>query len=455
MYLIAYFKNIFQVSTLEDTSEQLFLGKKWKLMVMPEKLGIILIALSPTLYLGTRHWITNLSILAVIVVVYHLFQVREKLKVMHIPYSKAIILVFLVYIIAIIISQFGRYSFTYKPYLDQGRWVIGLPIFIFLYFVRINFAKILDWVAPISIFAAFVGSVYLNPSDAWGNRATVTHIDPIAFGFLNLSVGLMCIASVAIDIYKNNYSINTVVKFLAFFLGVYLSIRSGSRTGWAALPIVAILLFYILYRPKFWRGVLYSVFVSVVVFALYQLNNIVETRVDALLFELVQYPWLGGMAQDTSVGMRITFYRLGYYYFSHSPLFGWGERGFGEIKNAAELLTYSTQYSRDFAFSALFHSEWVTQSVQFGIFGLIGVFMVFMIPLKLFTNFLKLGDDYLKVACMGLAFMICQFTASLSYEVFNSKGIISFSAIIIAGLLATGLSLMGRTVDPKQNLNTR
>lgn len=442
-----YLKNKFQSSSSEDTSEQLFLGRQWKSMVLFEKLAIILIALSPTFYLAVNHWITNLSILAVLVVAYHLFQVRGKFKWMQIPYIRAITLVFIIYTVAIMISQLGRFAFTYKPYLDQGRWLIGLPIFVFLYYARINFTKVLDWIAPICIFAAYVSSVYLNPSDAWGDRATVSHIDPLAFGFMNLSVGLMCLASVAVDVYKKNYSINTLVKFLAFVLGVYLSIRSGSRSGWAALPVVVILIFYILYRPKLWKGVIFSLFAAAAVIALYQLNNIVKTRVDSLLLELLQYPWLGGVAQDTSVGLRVTFYRLGYYYFSHSPLFGWGERGYGEIKDAAELLNFSTQYARDFAFSALFHSEWVTQSVRFGIFGLLGVFWVFLLPIRLFAKFIKSGSDFLKVSCMGLAYMICQLAASLGDEVFNSKGIISFSAIIIAGLLATGLSLMGRETE--------
>jgi O-antigen ligase len=443
MYFLASLKNKFQRSSLTDTSEQFFLGRQWESMARFEKLAIVLIALSPTLYLGVRHWITNLSILAVLVVVYQLFQVRAKLKLMQIPYIRAIALVFIIYTAAIMISQLGRFSFTYKPYLEQARWVIGLPIFIFLYYVRINFAKILDWAAPICVFTAFVSSVYLYPSDAWGDRATVSFMDPLAFGFMNLSVGLMCFASVAVDIYKKNYTINTVVKFLAFVIGVYLSIRSGSRSGWAAFPIVIVLVFYILYRPRLWQSLMFFIFTSAAMVILYQTNSVIKVRVDLVAFELLQYPWFGGMAQDTSVGLRVTFYRLGYYYFSHSPLFGWGERGYAEIKDAAELLTFSTQYARDFAFSALFHSEWVTQSVRFGIFGLLGVFWVFWLPMRLFANFIKLGSDYLKVACMGLSYMICLLAASFSDEVFNYKGMITFSAILIAGLLATGLSLKG------------
>lgn len=443
MHFLASVKNKFHRSTSEDASEQLLFGRQWKSVALIEKLAVFLIALSPTLYLGVRHWITNLSMLAVLVIGFRLYQVRDKLKLKQIPYIRAIALVFIIYTAAIMISQLGRFAFTYKPYLDQSRWLIGLPIFIFLYYVRINFAKILDWVAPICIVVAYASSVYLNPSDAWGDRATVSHIDPLAFGFLNLSLGLMCFASAAVDVYKKNYTINTVIKLLAFVLGMYLSIRSGSRTGWAALPVVLILVFYILYRPKFWKGIVFSLLAFAAIFALYKLNSIVKARVDLLLLDVLQYPWSGGMAQDSSVGLRITFHRLGYYYFSQSPFFGWGERGYAEIKDAAELVAFSSQYARDFAFGALFHSEWITQSVRFGILGLLGVFWVFFLPMRLFISFIKSGNDYVKVVCMGMAYMLGLFAASMSDEVFNSKSMITLSAIIVAGLLATGLSLRG------------
>ena len=110
-------------------------------------------------------------------------------------------------------------------------------------------------------------------------------------------------------------------------------------------------------------------------------------------------------------------------------------------------MAFSSQYARDFAFGALFHSEWLTQSVRFGIFGLLGVLWVFLLPMRLFARFIKSGNDFLKVACMGLAYMTCQLAASLGDEVFNHKGSVTFSAIIIAGLLATGLSLMGRETE--------
>ena len=156
--------------------------------------------------------------------------------------------------------------------------------------------------------------------------------------------------------------------------------------------------------------------------------------------EILTYPWRGGLAPDTSVGMRMTFYRLGYYYFSQSPLFGWGNRGYADIKDAAEVLAFSSQYTRDFAMNSLFHSDLTTQAVRYGVFGLASVLIVFLVPLTFFVRALRAGDDLKKVACLGLTFTLCQLGSSLSTEVYDSKGVTTFTAVILAGLFAEIMS---------------
>jgi O-antigen ligase len=250
----------------------------------------------------------------------------------------------------------------------------------------------------------------------------------------------MCFASVIFDFKKVEISLNTFLKIIAFVIGIYLSIRSGSRSGWLAFPFVIAGIFYVLYKPSRIRVFVLLMGVLGLTLIIYQYIPIVNVRIDAMLNDLSNYPWTGGMAPDTSVGMRITFYRLGGYYFSQSPLFGWGERGYSEIKNALPLLSFSSQFTRDFAFASLFHSEWTTQAVRFGFMGLLGVFLVFWIPMKFFYELAKSNGNGLKIGCMGLAYMTCQLVASLGDEVFNSKGATTFGAVIIAGLLATAFS---------------
>jgi O-antigen ligase len=174
--------------------------------------------------------------------------------------------------------------------------------------------------------------------------------------------------------------------------------------------------------------------------ALFFLSDTVKTRLSEVVREVSSYPWYGGVNPETSVGMRITFYRLGAYYFSESPWFGWGDRGYLVIKDAAEVARFSTTYTRDFAYSALFHSEWTTQAVRFGLLGFISVLWVFAVPFYIFFKHLKSHAFSVRAPLTGLAFLTCQLAASFSTEIYSSKGMITFSVVIIAGLLAEVLT---------------
>jgi len=417
-----------------------FLGKSWNEFSILEKITVTFVISTPLFYLSIPHWITNVSILGCFLSIAWLISNRKSYELQRIKNVKLMALVFFIYVIAIIVSQLGRQNFVLREYLDQSRWMVGLPFFLFIYSLRINYSKVLDWAAPVCILSAWISSVYVYPSANWGDRATVVHIDPLTFGFMNLSLALMCFASVIFDFKKVKISFNTFLKAIAFLVGIYLSIRSGSRSGWLAFPFVIAGIFYVLYKPSRSRALVLLAGVLGLTLIIYQYVPIVNVRIGIMLNELSDYPWTGGMAPDNSVAMRITFYRLGGFYFSQSPLFGWGERGYSEIKNALPLLNFSSQSTRDFAFASLFHSEWTTQAVRFGILGLLGVFLVFWIPIKFFYELVKSNGNGLKIGCMGLAYMTCQLVASLGDEVFNSKGATTFGAVIISGLLATAFS---------------
>lgn len=440
--------NWFRTDLPVEARDSLFLGLKWHDFSLLEKVTIVFVIASPVFYLGIRHWITNVSILACVFSLHVL--IRSKFDFRNIKNIKLIALVFFAYVLAIFISQLGRMSFTVRDYLDQSRWLIGFPFFLFICFVRLNYVKVLDWALPACILSAWISSVYITSSDVWGDRATVSFMDPLAFGFMNLSVALMCFSSLTFDIRRNIISFNTLIKLLTFFVGIYLSIRSGSRSGWIAAPVVLIGVFYVLYNPDAKKFLLWIGAVLCTLIILYCSVGVIAIRVDSLVKEVLEYPWSGGIAPDTSVGLRITFYRLGYYYFTQSPWFGWGERGYQEVKDAASLLSFSSQYARDFAYSALFHSEWITQAVRFGLAGLLAVFVVFFIPIKLFLNMIRLGGEYLKISSMALAYLACQLAASIGDEVFNSKGMITFTSIIVAGLMGTAYSLQKEEKDAKQ-----
>jgi O-antigen ligase len=424
----------------------LFLNdKKWAEFSALERLALLCVLLTPVFFLSVRHWISNVSVLAALLSMAAIYVRRADIRPRHIPGIGMVALCFSVYTLGIVLSQMGRQTWVTREYLDQTRWLIGLPCFVMLSACRVNYVYVLERVLPVSLMAAWLGLHYF-PSDAWGARETISFIDPLTFGHLNLTLGMMCLVAALFDLRRNKVGLNTVVKLAAFAVGVYLSLRSGSRTGWLALPVVLGIVLYQLYKPGLVKFVamLLALFGAIWVFGYF--NPALVGRFGVFSNEIISYPWAGGVAPDNSVAMRINFYRLGTYYFLESPWFGWGNRGYAAIKDAAPLLTFSSQYTRDFAFSALFHSDLTTQSVRYGVFGLASVLVVFGVPLRLFGRALRAGGgDQQKAACLGLTFMLCLLVSSLSTEVFDSKGMTTFTAVILAGLFA---EILNRQTDP-------
>lgn len=427
--------NLLSVRTVSFNTPLFFDGKKWSGLSTLERAALFLVILSPVFFLSIRHWISNVSVLAALLSIAVLYRRRNEIRFLQIPTIKTMALLFSAYALGILISQLGRQTFVTREYLDQTRWLLGLPCFALLVAYKVNYLAALERALPVSIFAAWIGVTYF-PSNAWGDRQTISFIDPLTFGHLNLTLGLMCFVAAMFDVARKNIGPNTLFKLAAFAVGVLLSIQSGSRTGWLAVPFVLCIVFYQIYKPGPAKLIGLVLAVLAALWLLVSLNTDMSVRFNQLVNETLTYPWQGGFAPDTSVAMRITFYRMGYYYFSQSPLFGWGNRGYADIKDAVELLSFSSQYARDFAFDSLFHSDLTTQTVRYGVFGLLSVFIVFFIPISAFSRALGAGGDLQKTACMGLTFTLCLLGSSLSTEVFDSKGMTTLTAFILAGLLA-------------------
>jgi O-antigen ligase len=397
----------------------------------------LLIVFAPLFYLSVPHWITNVSILSVLLILLSSVSYRNYFFYYTNVNLLPVLGIYIAYVFAISISQLGRGYFVSKEYLDQTRWLLGVPIFAFLLYSRINFSLILSWLSPFVVIFAWVSSTFIIPSDAWGDRATIDFMDPLAFGFMNLSVGLICLVTAAWDVKQGRVTKLTVLSVVGFVVGMYLSVRSGSRTGWFAFPFVLLLIVRAWFGSFSGRKTYTFLLVALPLIGIFLISNTVSTRLTAVVNEIFSYPWSGGVAPDTSVGMRITFYRLGAYYFSENSWFGWGDRGYLAIKDAAEVVRFSTAYTRDFAYSALFHSEWTTQAVRFGLLGLISVLWVFAVPFYMFSKHLR---SHTRASLMGLVFLMCQLAASFSTEIYSSKGMITFTVIIISGLLANVLA---------------
>jgi O-antigen ligase len=278
-------------------------------------------------------------------------------------------------------------------------------------------------------------------------ETTIKDDYPFSNGVVGSWIGLELMAQSAAVVSKLRDSEMSKKPSIGFLLGMYLSIHSGSRTGWLAIPIV---LFFILVTKLHWSiwksiplGILFSVLAS---YILYQTSPIIHDRIALGIHEIMSYPWDGGIAPDTSVGLRITFQRLGGFYFSQSPIYGWGTAGYTSIKDASEVLSFSSQFARDFVSSALFHNELMTQMVRYGLFGIAGYLLAVIVPLVIGIKNLYSNNPIAKRSALLLVcFIICQMISGLTDEFLNLKGMVAFYAYLVSTLLGTIIAFSNQT----------
>jgi O-antigen ligase len=240
---------------------------------------------------------------------------------------------------------------------------------------------------------------------------------------------------------RNKVWLIFVIQILGVIIGIYLSVRSGSRTGWLAFPIVIMILF-IAYGPK---NKLMALAIAAIIsiggtVAAYQLSNTVRDRVNIAISEIQRYK-LNEINPDNSVGMRISFARMGLYYFSLSPFAGNTKADLIKHQNDLEITRYATAFTRDFPIQNQFHNEFTTNSVKNGIWGFISTALIFFIPFGIFvTGLFKSASR--KIALVGIAYLICELISAMSTEVIGLKFTASLYSILITCLCATVLYMM-------------
>jgi len=349
-------------------------------------------------------------------------------------------------IIAISVSSCFRGTLGLPLFDSPSRFLIAIPIFLFVVRKRVNIGCWLQYTLPLAL-VIILGDQYVfyHPYYWGGSRMATYFADPLTFGQYSMTLGLMCLIS--INRFSKDSAALLALKIVGFALGIYFSVQSGSRTGWLAAPIV--IGFYILERNrKTWvRNLLSAVgVVSVMVAATYLFSPIVHERVGAAWHDLITYNWIG-VAPETSIGRRITFLRIGIELLAERPLAGFGDHGFASYLSDPRLAAFASPAARDFVVHSGFHNELMTNAVRSGVWGVLSTLALFIVPCVIFSRALRSASRQQSGnALMGLTFVICQLISGMSTEVLNLKFTASFYAVVIACLC--GASLV-RPVVPK------
>lgn len=398
---------------------------------------VFCVAMFPLLYMTyrgwTNRWLIALFVLALLFFVTHKSIIKLELKDIS---SKLIVITLLSPFLAILFSQLLRADINVNAYDGPLRFVLAALVFLYLKYKQINFLHVFQYIAPISLIIAVWAIFHFPETSAyWNGRYASYFVDPLTFGGYALIIGFTCLFQLNLN--KDSYAL-TFLKLIGFAAGIFLSLGSGSRSGWMAIPFVLGLWIFLHRRHK--KLVLITSAIVLIGFAItLTLNDSLQQRVLSIFQEA--YSWFTNQAnkEEGSGGMRLTMWKMSWILFLESPLYGFGDPiGYKHLLSQPLV----TSFAGPNALGAITlgpHHEIFAQMLRSGIFGLIAGLLLFFAPMYVFIKALQKNNNNL-AAQVGLAFVMSLFICSLSIEVFNLKYTSSFYALILACFAAQALS---------------
>lgn len=343
-------------------------------------------------------------------------------------------------VVAILVSAGLRVDF-YLPQLDSPlRFCLAIPVLWFVIHARVDAARLFQYLLPAALALTLAQQWLVPQPRLWGPERMSTYFaDPLVFGYFALTCALMCLVSIRLTGPETPLTLG--LKLAGLAVGFYLSVQSGSRTGWLAIPLViGLWLQQITSKRRLRLLVLACAVTALLAVVLYLGSGTLQGRVDKVVNEVLAYSWTG-IAPDTSVGMRITFLRIaGDLFFLH-PWAGFGETRFERFAVPPAVLAYASPVALRTAFEAGFHNEIVTSAIRAGVPGLLAAAAMFLVPLYILGPRLKSGHPAVRAnATLGITFVVCMLVSSLSTEVFDLKYTVSYYALMVAVLCGSALA---------------
>lgn len=333
---------------------------------------------------------------------------------------------------AIFFSQSYHQHYSGHPYDAASRFLLVVPIFMFLRYVRFDILAIVQYAFPLGAIAGLLISREAGSVDLGNVRLTSYFLEHIQFGDFALMLGALSILSI------NWVGIDPIflrlLKLLGLLAGCYASIRSGARGGWVAVPVFLVMALYFRVEKVTWKSLLAILFF---VFALsvvaYEFNQQIHHRVDMVFSDFVA---LQQGNSDTSIGVRLQLWKAAILIFEQNPIFGVGPEGFrlsmAAMMQSGILTPGAAEMGR-----AEVHNEILSKTAELGLFGLIAILLIYFVPFRLFVQ--AAHSDLPRVkhsGLLGVAFVSGFFVFGLTVEIFNLTLAAAFYSLTVAVLLA-------------------
>jgi O-antigen ligase len=419
-----------------------------------------LIAITPLFLLTIKGWVSSVVVLLFALAFFYFLKNYATIRNNYLdhPEEKVIALSLLGPLLAILISQIIRQDFNLG----------NIDLFLRVAFSSVIFLSIANgWSiqSKKSIFHfwthyVFPGCLILTflyrPAwtQSWGETIVTTYfVDPLTFGSLCLLLTIITLTTISFY-WKTLPAVHRLFLVSAIMSGLYLSTQSGSRTGWFNLPIFGYLWISLILSKKFSKNIIYGltffILFLITFFAIQQ--PIFIHKIKLAIDEVSNYQW-NAMNPDESVTMRISFLRMGIFYFLQNPLSGYGDLGWTSLMDSPELLTYASEFTRAFPKSG-FHNEIMTSAVRSGIWGLMSSVFFFAAPIWWAIRNLKTASFTSELyfrSFIVLIYMLHLLISAMTTEVINLIFLASFHGFMIAIMIGEGIYLKKLEVSLEHN----
>ncbi|MDR3097281.1 MAG: O-antigen ligase family protein [Paraburkholderia sp.] len=311
-----------------------------------------------------------------------------------------------------------------------SRLALALPIFLLLSRLPSRNLTVVGWGCALGALAASAWVFVDRPPGGWNDadRLSNYYTNAIPFGDTALLFAFLAVFTFGWD--RKARPLALIVKLAALVAGGFVSYLSGTRGGWIAVPVFALLLGVQYGWFSHWKRVVVTlVLLAAAGGALFSTNGIRHRVADAGSdFALMQRG-----DKDTSVGLRLQLWNASVTLFERHPVYGVGK---GHLKEALGDLAQHGEASPQIV-NERAHSDFFSAIAEMGAVGAATLFLFYFGTSVYFWRACRAADPVIRTAaCSGLAISFSTILFGLTIDVLVPIQVVVLIALLTAVFLA-------------------